>query len=140
MDYSRLFQVLEPAASEADIRKLRAFATEVPSAYIALLKQVNGLEACVHDEGGDCLAIWSIDNVLELNPAYEIARWCPTLLVIGSDGGDDAIGLDRQPSMSPDNWRIVRIGFGNLDAADFVTIAPNFAAWMKDEFRLPAGG
>jgi hypothetical protein len=140
MDLSRLFKVLQSAASDADIRKLRAFAGDLPSVYAALLKQSDGLEACVHDEGGDCLAIWSVREVLDLNPAYKIARWCPTLLAIGSDGGGDAIGLDRQPAAPADAWPIVRIGFGNLDPAEFVVLAPSFQAWLDGEFRLRAGG
>ena len=69
------------------------------------------------------------------NEAYEITQYVPELLAIGSDGADDAIGFHRIAT-DPEAWPIVRIGFGNLDPADFVRLADGFSDWQRLEFRL----
>ena len=136
MNLPRIFQVRRPPANEAEIQVLMAVTGTLPKMYVELLKYANGLEACIHDKDGDCLAIWGTAEVVELNDAYMIAKWCPNLLAIGSDGGDDAIGFDRQPGRHPDDWPVVRIGFGNLDPIDYLIVAPNLQAWAENEFRL----
>jgi hypothetical protein len=133
-----LFRVLNPPATTAELTILRTVCGSLPLSYLDFLAQCNGAESGVHDEGGDCLAIWSSKEIPELNEAYQIARWVPELLAIGSDGGGDAIGVDRAASPDPELWPVVRIGFGNLDRADFVRLASGFQEWQHREFRLDA--
>ncbi len=136
-----VFRVLQPPASQDDVSQLLdACGGVLPSTYLNFLVQSNGAECCVHDQDGDCLALWSAAEIPELNEAYAVSRWCPELLIIGSDGGDDAVGFDRATSTDPEQWPIVRIGFGNLDRQDFVQVAPSFAAWRLLEFRIRALG
>ena len=71
-----------------------------------------------------------------LNEAYQIARHVPELLAIGSDGGGCAVGFDRGGETDPESWPMVRIGFGNLDRADFVRLASCFRDWRKAGFQL----
>lgn len=82
------------------------------------------------------MALWTAAAIPELNEAYAVPRWCPELLVIGLDGGDDGLGFDRAASTDPEQCPVVRIGVGNLDRRDFVQVAPSFAAWRLLEFRI----
>jgi hypothetical protein len=135
-DHRTLFRVCNPPAATAAIGAPVKSVGHLPSGYIQFLRLTNGVECCAHDSGGDVLALWSAAEIPELNGAYEVTRWYPELLMIGSDGGDDAIGFDRDPPDRPDEWPVVRIGFGNLDRLDSVTLASNFAAWQVVEFRI----
>ena len=133
----QLFQVVnEPVSSEEIDGLLSACNQKLPALYPKFLSKANGAESCLHDDGGDCLALWRAEEIIELNGAYEIPKYLPDLLVIGSDGGDDAIGFDRLGRENPDEWPVVRIGFGNLDRADFVQLADSFKEWWQSEFRL----
>jgi hypothetical protein len=136
MKLKEVFRVVQPAATRRHIATLRAAIGPLPDSYTEFLLESNGAEWCIHDQGGDCLALWTTKEIPQLNEDYEIARWLPDLLVIGSNGGGDGIGFDRAASQDPELWSIVRIGFGNLDRADFVRLANGFADWRAREFRL----
>jgi hypothetical protein len=108
----------------------------LPRQYLAFLQESNGVELGVHDEGGDCLCLWSAAEVPELNAAYSIQRWLPDTFAIGSDGGDDAILLDMSAAPEPECWPVIRVGFGALDREEFLVQASSFVAWAALEFRL----
>jgi hypothetical protein len=132
-----LFQVVNPGALLAAITALeRELSTELPFSYKELLRASNGVEWAVHDTGGDCLCLWSSEELIELNEAYQIQHRLPATLAIGSDGGGDAILFDRRPFDRPDEWPVVRVGFGVLDRDEFVLQANNFESWVRKEFRL----
>ncbi len=136
-----LFQVQEPPASDSAIETLRRWlGRDLPSLYLALLREANGVELGVHDERGDCLCLWSATEIPELNAAYSIQRWLPETLAIGSDGGDDAILLDMSKAMDPEVWPVIRVGFGALARDEFFVQAPSFAKWAAVEFRLSGRG
>jgi hypothetical protein len=136
MSLKSLFHVLEKPASPAALEALQATCGNLPASYLAFLAESNGAEWCVHDQGGDCLSLWPSHEVPKLNEDYEIARWVPSLIAVGSDGGGDAIGFDRLVSGDPELWPVVRIGFGNLGREDFVHLARGFGEWQAQEFRL----
>jgi hypothetical protein len=131
------FRVHRPGASPRDIQNLlTALDHGLPDAYIALLNETNGAESAIHDQRGDCLHLWPTDAIIQLNHDYQIARWLPDVVAIGDNGGDDAIVLDMRASPDPNDWPVVRVGFGDLDRASFHTIAPNFGQWIAQAFGL----
>jgi len=139
MDPSMLFRVLRPPAHAEELATLvSASGGKLPGSYLRFLGQANGVEWCVNDEGGDCLALWRVNEIVELNEAYAIPKYVPELLAIGSNGGDDAIGFDRSESEDPEEWPVVQIEFGNLERADFVRLATGFRDWQAQGFRLRA--
>jgi hypothetical protein len=85
------------------------------------------------------LVLWSAEEIPGLNEAYGVQQYLPGVLVIGSDGGDDAIALDMTISDDANAWPVVRIGFGNLDRVDLVVQSANFAGWVTSGFRLVPG-
>src|SRR5436309_3340249 len=122
MDVKSLFRVSRGPATQTTLATLRSACGSLPASYLGFLGMCVGAESCFHDRDGDCLVLWSSWEIAELNAAYQVARWVPELLVIGSDGGDDAIGFDRGVSLNPELWPVVRIGFGNLDKGAFVVL------------------
>jgi hypothetical protein len=131
LDAASLFRVVNPPASTSDITSLLDAYGQLPASYLTFLTAADGTEWCINDQGGDCLALWRAREISELNQAYEIPRYLPDLMAIGSNGGDDAIGFDRASSSDPEYWAIVRIGFGNLDRADLVRLATGFRQWLS---------
>ena len=134
------FRITQPPASAAEIQELLAAVGPLPSEYLNLLAASNGAELGIHDRDGDCLALWSVRDVLELNDAYEISKWLPALLAIGSDGGDDAIGFLRKNGSDPNIWPLVRVGFGALSFDETKVIAQTFAAWKSSDYSINAEG
>lgn len=108
----------------------------LPLQYLAFLRETNGAELGVHDRDGDCLCLWSVTEVPEMNAAYSIQRWLPDAVAIGSDGGGDAMLLDMSLAAEPECWPVVRVGFGALAREEFFVQAPSFAGWAAREFRL----
>lgn len=135
------FQVHRPPATDGAVATLqRWLGRDLPPQYLAFLREANGVELGVHDEGGDCLRLWSATEVPERNAAYGIQRWLPDTFAIGSDGGDDAILFDMSAATGPEGWSVVRVGLGALDREEFVVQAPSFAEWAAREFRLVSAG
>ena len=130
---------LMPPARSSELNTLSESCGILPSSYLAFLEESNGVEWVVKNQDGDCLKIWSAQDVPVYNNDYDIALYLPELLAFGSDGGDGAVAFDRAVSDDPECWTIVRIGFGNLDRADFVQLATGFRSWQASEFRLKRG-
>jgi hypothetical protein len=137
------FKRKAPGATAAQIASLTSWlGHEIPGAYRDLLAETDGAETwwdAADGHGRESLVLWSTGEVPELNEAYEIGRYLPGIVAIGSDGGDDAIVLDMTLADEADAWPVVRIGFGNLDRQDFVLQAPTFEDWARDGFRLKPG-
>ncbi len=91
---------LNPPATNQDLDPIKKYAAGIlPDSYLSLLLLTNGLEGQVAN--GSYVVIWKAAEVIELNQAYRVEASVPGMLLIGSDGGDEAIGIDlRQGSLS----------------------------------------
>jgi len=133
------FRVTEKGASQNELDELqRQLGYDLPDYYLLLLKQTNGAEWCVHDIEGNCLRLWKTQEIVKSNEDYQIQRYLPKSLAIGSDGGGRAIILDCSVSEKPNDWPIFLNDFGDLDRDEFVPVATDFLDWVKKEFRLPS--
>ena len=130
------FQVTASPAPAHEIVALSACLGPLPDSYLAFLSASNGAELGVHDEGGDCLALWSARELPDLNEAYGVQQWFSELLVIGSDGGDHAIGFLRDAAADPESWPVVRVPFGALASDEAILLAAGFQQWQAQEFRI----
>jgi len=118
-----------------------ALGYNLPTAYLRLLAETNGAEWGVHDgNSGECLVLWQVNEIVTMNQGYQIQRWLPDVLAVGSDGGGDAVVLDRSSLSHPDVWPVARVGFGDLEADGMILQAHSFADWASNEFRLTKGG
>ena len=132
--YFRVVQ--KPCAAESIGQLESALGHGLPKQYKELLLQTDGAEWAIHDDEGDCLLLWPTVELIERNADYEIQRWLPDVVAIGSDGGGDAIVLDRSASPDPDYWSVARVPFAALERDEFILQAQSFAEWVTSEFRL----
>ena len=82
---------------------------EIPGAYRDLLAETDGAETwwdAADDRNSESLVLWSTGEIPGLNEAYEIGRYLPGVVAIGSDGGDDAIVLDMTVADEADTWPV----------------------------------
>jgi len=136
------FRVQEAGAASQELADLQAaLGYNLPAAYLHLLAETNGAEWGVHDgNSGECLVLWQVNEIVTMNQGYQIQRWLPDVLAVGSDGGGDAVVLDRSSLSHPDVWPVARVGFGDLEADGMILQAHSFADWASNEFRLTKGG
>src|SRR5262249_30653850 len=90
---------LNAGASEEEINELLGSAgTELPQEYLDFLRAANGGEGPLGERG--YLALWRAEEVGQANQEYSVAEFAPGLLLIGSDGGGTAVGIDLRSSDS----------------------------------------
>lgn len=65
----------------------------LPEQYLNFMKIHNG---GVGDIGETWLVLYGLEELQELNEAYEIARFLPDHIIIGSNGGGEFYGIDMQ--------------------------------------------
>lgn len=69
---------------------------------------------------------WKLEELMELNKAYQVAEYAPGLFIFGSDGGGEAYAFDvRTPAMP-----IVSVPFVGLDLSLARAIAPTFSGFL----------
>jgi hypothetical protein len=83
-----------PGASANAIATLEGWAGTPPALYLDLLRFRDGAEDW-NDLG---IVLWSAKEVAELNEDYGVAEFAPALLIVDSNGGGEAIALDRRHS------------------------------------------
>jgi hypothetical protein len=110
----------EPPADEASLTEFeRASGFKLPAGYTAFLRFADGGEGIIGRKGAYAI-FWRIEDVLELNDAYEVARYAPSLILFGSNGGGDAFAFDRGST----EGRVVQVPFVGLDLRDAIEIGP----------------
>jgi hypothetical protein len=72
-----------------------ALGVELPADYRDFATTAGKVE---RDFGGSYLSMWGLDDIVELNRGYEMGEVFPGLVLIGSDGGGEAVGFDFRSS------------------------------------------
>jgi hypothetical protein len=107
-------------ASDAEID---AFAKQsgitLPEEYVCFLRKMNGGTGFV---GSNYVDLWAVDTLIEYNRGYGAGEFVPELLLLGSDGGGQALAFDRRNR----NWPVIMVPFIPLDIREAVIIAPSF--------------
>ena len=119
MDFTEPATIEEIHAVEAQL------GFEFPKSYIDFLLTSDGVEGAIGKE--NYLALWSVNEIVELNNEYAVKEFTPQLTYFGSDGADIAYAFDT----SNENIAIVEIPFESIDIEDKTFIADDF-----DEFIL----
>src|ERR1700761_8290476 len=79
---------LNPSASETILEAaIRSLGVDLPLDYKDFLRASNGGAGFV---GDTYLHLWKAEELKPLNDGYQVARFAPALLLIGSDGGGEA--------------------------------------------------
>ncbi len=64
----------------------------LPSNYVEFLQFSNGIEGTVSN--GSYLQMWAAEDLNDINAGYKVKENVPGMYLVGSDGGDEAIGID----------------------------------------------
>lgn len=111
-----------PGATLDVIRQAEASThTHFPQDYLAFLVWSNGGEGYI---GTSYLSLWQVEEVYQLNLDYQIAKYLPDFLAIGTDGGGECYALNF--TVNPNEPSLVRVPLGDLDPGSGVLIGANF--------------
>ncbi|MCR9252071.1 MAG: SMI1/KNR4 family protein [bacterium] len=101
-------------ANQDDIKKLtNEIDFEIPVSYLQFMQESNGCEI-YKDE--IFLTFWPIEELLELNEEYAINEFADQFFILGSDGGNNAIVIEKR---STKFCLMPFIGMSN-DSAEFI--------------------
>jgi len=76
---------------------------KLPPSYINFLKFSNGIEGSVSN--GSYLRLWKAEDLEKLNTTSQSETFVPGMFLIGSDGGEEKIGIDlRENSVTFGNF------------------------------------
>jgi hypothetical protein len=115
-------------AGVAVIRQLEAESrVRLPDDYAKFLQQANGGEGFV---GNAYVILWRVEELLEMNKAYQVAEYAPGLFLFGSDGGGEAFAFDTRSDAKP----IVSVPFVGMELKLARPVAPNFKAFLQELF------
>jgi hypothetical protein len=91
----------------------------LPDDYLEFLRFSNGYEGPIGE--GSHLILWHIEEVPVLNEDYKADEDIKCLILIGSDGGGTALGIDTRAS--------------NPEEMEYVTFDWIVLDWKEEEFR-----
>ena len=118
---------LNPSASETILEAaIRSLGVDLPLDYKDFLRASNGGAGFV---GDTYLHLWKAEELKPLNDGYQVARFAPALLLIGSDGGGEAYAFD----LSELPWKVVRVPFVGMGVPDSaIPSGGNFTEFLKN--------
>ena len=82
------FQFNEPYIGD-DVTEIND--VKLPRSYMDFMRKHNGGEGSI---GETWLSLYRIEELQQINDEYEIKKYLPEHIVIGSDGGDEFYGID----------------------------------------------
>jgi len=116
----------------ADVAAIRQFQSEsrldLPDGYAEFFQQMNGGEGFV---GNAYLILWRVEELVEMNKAYEVAEYAPGLFLFGSDGGGEAFAFDMRSHPKP----IVAVPFVGMELRLARPVAADFKAFLQELFK-----
>jgi hypothetical protein len=104
----------EPATLDAINSAEKELGYSFPEGYRAFLETVNGGEGFI---GKSYFMLWSVEELYQFNVEYEVHKYAPGLVLIGSNGGGEGYAFDSRMKDSP-IYVVPFIGM-SLNDADF---------------------
>jgi len=98
------------------------FNIKLPEDYISFMEQRNGGEGFV---GENYLGIYQIEEIIKANEDYEVEKYIPGLLLIGSNLGGEAFALDFR--IGKTNYIMIPFMF---DEEDIIVLSQNIEGFM----------
>ena len=94
-----------------------------PKDYFDFMIEADGGEGSI---GDNYLTLWKVDEIPELNEAYNIQEFFPSLVVFGSDGANEAFAFSRGRK----NTAIMQVPFVGTED-DVKKLATSFVDFLK---------
>lgn len=126
-DSSRKWHRNSPADETAIQRLLAESRLDLPADYLSFLRFSNGGEGTLGIKPG-YFSLWPVEEVSELNQAYEVQQSLPWCFGFGSNGGGELLAFDTR---GPQPWKIVMVPFVTLDEEDVWPVADDFLSFLK---------
>ena len=92
--------------------------------YVEFLRTCNGAEGSI---GENYIVLWSTSDVTDLNEAYAVSEFAPGLILIATDGGNEAYGLDLRDQEVP----IVQIPLVGMDWSEAKVVGRDFTQFLQ---------
>lgn len=128
--WSARFNRNPPADADA-IRSFEFAANlKLPSEYLAFLSRTNGGEGFI---GQNYVILWRIEQLRDLNKAFEADLFAPGLLLFGSNGGGDAYAFVTLR----ESYQVVMVPFIGLQLPDAINCGNDFADFIQNLARRP---
>ena len=97
---------------------------KLPDQYISFMMDSNGAEGNI---GSSYLAIWTTEQIVQLNKEYEVSDFTPGLVYFGSDGGEMAYAFDNRL----EKITIVEFPFESISIEDVKLCGTTFTGFLK---------
>lgn len=118
-----------PPADEAAFQRFETEAWfQLPEEYKEFLTLANGGAGFI---GEAYMMHWRIEELRELNQAYQVAEYAPDLVLFGSNGGGEAFAFDRRSDPAP----IVIVPFVGMEIGLAHQVGSSFGEFVLDSFR-----
>lgn len=133
MDRQRLLQNFN-ANPPIDASAIRLFEKQagfcLPDGYVQFLQLANGGEGFIGPNA--YVILWRLEELLEMNEAYQVAEYAPGLFLFGSDGGGEAFAFDRRS----DTLAIVSVPFVGMDLSLIRGVVLDFPTFLEELYKV----
>lgn len=93
-----------------------------PADYKEFLNMYNGGNGSVGENS--YLELWAFEDIDELNKDYEVAEFLSDIVLVGSDGGDTAYGINQK-------GEFVEVPFIGMDNEEVKEVAVSFDDFIE---------
>lgn len=128
-EYLNDWNLKDPANKETISEVEKSIGFTLPNQYKEFLLHSNGIEVSIGQNS--YLVIWPINDLIELNNAYEVAEFAPGLILFGSDGGDTAFAFDSRVEGLP----IVEVPFIGMALEEIVKSGETLIEFLNNLSR-----
>lgn len=120
------FDTVSPATPSAIEAAEKFFNLKFPTDYKEFLQFSNGVEGETADS---YLVLWSAEELVELNQAYNVKEFISNIILIGSDGAEDAFGFDTT------NMTIVKLPFIGMGHIANEKLSDTFCDFLSSQIK-----
>ncbi len=120
------FDMVSPATLLSIETAEEFFNLKFPTDYKEFLQFTNGLEGETSD---NYLVLWSVEELTELNRAYNVKEFVSDIIIIGSDGGEEAFAFDTT------NMTIVNLPFIGMGHIANEKISDTFQDFLSSQLK-----
>lgn len=96
-----------------------------PTDYAEFLTYANGGEGSVGRNS--YLVLWKLEDLQSFNDGYQVNRFAPGIVLVGSDGGDVAYAFDTRPN--PISF--CRVPFIGMDLSEVEPLGMSFLEFLE---------
>ena len=124
MKYFEKIDLNAPSTEQEIERVEKTLSFRFPDDYRQILLKHNGGEGSIGSNS--YLVLWSVNDIIELNEAYEVHEFAPGLILFGTDGSDNAYAFD----IRTDTKNIVNVPFIGMDLDEITVCADRFRDFL----------